>query len=341
MFDKNKSVRQSQSGLYHSIEKVQEQIIPNCPDLYTPAYFAQPESSVLRQYFNADVWHHDAFVRYQEAVWKLFDEDETVHISDTYKEMVGIALASYPDYPYHQKAHSIDVMYNTVTLLDYLRKSGNEVTTDQRHALLLGAAFHDAKFTYDDRPDIAWKRTLNGKEGVAIQFFDETVDKQPIDKISTEMIEIVHQAILGTIIRPGEIQRNNQWGRLLHHADLGYLWGDTGSFVNYAMRFRVEECGQMSWGEFQLLEQNFLTGYKQILADDLAACGLMSQITNHLVARVQDNLDVIVGLAQEPDLATFQRWPSLRAETQTTVGELDSHVKLGVSAVDGTIGCPV
>ena len=154
------------------------------------------------------------------------------------------------------------------------------MSSDQKDLLLVAAAAHDAGLKAGPPPE-----DYATKEHYAVSFLDEKYKPGSAD------YEFMESAILGTIIGPKEqICRDSIEAKLLHHADLGYVWLSCGQdFLNYAMRFRIEECSELSWREFQKLESLFLANYQQYLEDDMRACGVAEKMIEQLVRQVAEN----------------------------------------------------
>ena len=208
-------------------------------------------------------------------------------------------LATYPNYPYHQPAHGVDVMHSTRLLTDMI--PADKMSSDQKDLLLVAAAAHDAGFKAGPPPE-----GYTTKEHYAVSFLDEKYKPGSAD------YEFMESAILGTIIGPKEqICRDSIEAKLLHHADLGYIWLSCGQdFLNYAMRFRVEECGEMSWREFQKLENLFLANYQRHLEDDMRACGVAEKMIEQMVHQVAENRRFITDPElDEPSQEILRDWP--------------------------------
>ena len=213
-------------------------------------------------------------------------------------------LAAYPNYPYHQPAHGVDVMHTTRLLTDMI--PADKMSSDQKDLLLVAAAAHDAGFKAGPPPE-----GYTTKEHYAVSFLDEKYKPGSAD------YEFMESAILGTIIGPeGQICRDSIEAKLLHHADLGYVWLSCGQdFLNYAMRFRVEECGEMSWRAFQKLESLFLANYQQHLEDDMRACGVAEKMIEQMVRQVAENRRFITDPElDEPSQEILRDWPMTHSD---------------------------
>ena len=232
----------------------------------------------------------------EENLSELFYDRERAESLATFSADL---LATYPNYPYHQPAHGVDVMHTTHLLTDMI--PADKMSSYQKDLLLVAAAAHDAGFKAG--PPLEGYVT---KEHYAVSFLDEKYKPGSAD------YEFMESAIIGTIIGPKEqICRDSIEAKLLHHADLGYIWLSCGQdFLNYAMRFRVEECSEMSWREFQKLESLFLTNYQQHLEDDMRACGVAEKMIQQMVCQVAENRRFITDPElDEPSQEIFQDWP--------------------------------
>lgn len=179
----------------------------------------------------------------EENLAKLFYNREQA------ESLAGLSaelLTTYPNYPYHQPAHGVDVMHTTRLLTDMI--PADKMSSDQKDLLLVAAAAHDAGFKAGPPPD-----GYVTKEHYSVSFLDEQYEPGSAE------YEFMERAIIGTIPGPKEqICRDSIQAKLLHHADLGYVWRSGGQdFLNYTMRFRFEECSELLWREFQELEDLF------------------------------------------------------------------------------------
>lgn len=232
----------------------------------------------------------------EENLAKLFHNKEQ---AASLAKLSAKLLTTYPNYPYHQPAHGVDVMRSIRALTDVI--PADRMNSDQKDLLLVAAAAHDAGFEAGPPPD-----GYATKEHYAVSFLDEYYEPGSAE------YEFMKSAILGTIIGPKEqVRRDSIEAKLLHHADLGYVWQSGGQdFLNYAMRFRVEECGEMSWREFQKLESSFLANYQRHLEDDMRACGVAEKMIQQMVRQVAENRQFITNpKLDEPSQEIFQDWP--------------------------------
>ena len=234
----------------------------------------------------------------QENLTALFDNKEQ---AASLAKLSAELLTTYPNYPYHQPAHGVDVMCSIRALTDVI-----PMNSDQKDLLLVAAAAHDAGF--EAGPPPAGYAT---KEHYAVSFLDEYYE------LGSAEYEFMKSAIIGTIPGPKEqICRDSIQAKLLHHADLGYVWQSGGQdFLNYAMRFRVEECGKLSWRDFQKLQDIFLPYYKLILGKDMRKCGVPEEVIEQMVRQIDENRQFITDPElDEPSQEIFQDWPMSHSE---------------------------
>ena len=213
-------------------------------------------------------------------------------------------LTTYPNYPYHQPAHGVDVMRSIRVLTEVIPV--DRMNSDQKDLLLVAAAAHDAGFEAGPPPD-----GYATKEHYAVSFLDEYYEPGSAE------YEFMKSAIIGTIPGPKEqICRDSIQAKLLHHADLGYVWRSGGQdFLNYTMRFRVEECRKLSWREFQKLEDLFLPNYQEYLEKDMRKCGVPEKVIEQMVRQVAENRQFITNPElDEPSQEIFQDWPMAHSE---------------------------
>ena len=213
-------------------------------------------------------------------------------------------LTTYPNYPYHQPAHGVDVMHTTRLLTDMI--PADKMSSDQKDLLLVAAAAHDAGFKAGPPPD-----GYVTKEHYSVSFLDEQYEPGSVE------YEFMERAIIGTIPGPKEqICRDSIQAKLLHHADLGYVWRSGGQdFLNYTMRFRFEECSELSWREFQELEDLFLPHYQQYLEKDMRECGVAEEVIEQMVRQVAENRRFITNPElDEPSQEILQDWPMAHSE---------------------------
>lgn len=238
----------------------------------------------------------------EENLAKLFHNKEQ---AASLAKLSAKLLTTYPNYPYHQPAHGVDVMRSIRVLTEVI--PADRMNSDQKDLLLVAAAAHDAGFEAGPPPD-----GYATKEHYAVSFLDEYYEPGSAE------YEFMKSAIIGTIPGPKEqICRDSIQAKLLHHADLGYVWRSGGQdFLNYTMRFRVEECRELSWQEqFKELELLFLPNYKEHLKNDMGECGVAEEVIEQMVRQVAENRRFITDPElDEPSQEIFQDWPMAHSE---------------------------
>ena len=238
----------------------------------------------------------------QENLTALFhNKEQAASLAKLSAELLTI----YPNYPYHQPAHGVDVMRSIRVLTEVI--PADRMNSDQKDLLLVAAAAHDAGFEAGPPPD-----GYATKEHYAVSFLDEYYEPGSAE------YEFMKSAIIGTIPGPKEqICRDSIQAKLLHHADLGYVWQSGGQdFLNYTMRFRVEECRELSWQEqFKELEDLFLPNYKEHLKNDMGECGVAEEVIEQMVRQIDENRQFITNPElDEPSQEIFQDWPMAHRE---------------------------
>jgi hypothetical protein len=237
----------------------------------------------------------------QENLTALFHNKEQ---AASLAKLSAELLTTYPNYPYHQPAHGVDVMRSIRVLTEVI--PADRMNSDQKDLLLVAAAAHDSGFEAGPPPD-----GYATKEHYAVSFLDEYYEPGSAE------YEFMKSAIIGTIPGPKEqICRDSIQAKLLHHADLGYVWRSGGrDFLNYTMRFRVEECRELSWREFQKLEDLFLPNYQEYLEKDMRKCGVPEEVIEQMVRQVAENRQFITNPElDEPSQEIFQDWPMAHSE---------------------------
>lgn len=237
----------------------------------------------------------------QENLTALFHNKEQ---AASLAKLSAELLTTYPNYPYHQPAHGVDVMHSTRLLTEVI--PAGKMSSDQKDLLLVAAAAHDAGFKAGPPPD-----GYVTKEHYSVSFLDEQY------KPGSAEHQFMERAIIGTIPGPKEqICRDSIQAKLLHHADLGYVWRSGGQdFLNYTMRFRAEECNKLSWSDFQELEKRFLPYYQLILEKEMRECGVAEEMIKQMVRQVAENRRFITDPElDEPSQEIFQDWPMAHSE---------------------------
>lgn len=260
----------------------------------------------------------EQYVSHKHLVTLFYDKER----ADSLAAFSVDLLAKYPDYPYHQAAHGVDVMRSLRLLLTDIIPA-DSLSLYQKDLLLEAAAAHDAGLAVGPPP-----YGYPTKEHYAVSFLGEQYEPNSAE------YEFMERAILGTIIGPKErVCRDSIEAKLLHHADLGYIWGaNNQDFLNYATRFRVEGCSNMSWQEFQELESLFLSNYQDYLENDMRACGVAEEVIKWMLSRVEDNKKFITsGELGEPSQEVFNNWPTACTDRLSIPGNVGKIAPVGNS----------
>ena len=262
------------------------------------AYQDDPTVTAAELTVSAKVW--DRYTSEENLAKLFYNREQAEFLAGLSAEL----LTTYPNYPYHQPAHGVDVMHTTRLLTDMI--PADKMSSDQKDLLLVAAAAHDAGFKAGPPPD-----GYVTKEHYSVSFLDEQYEPGSAE------YEFMERAIIGTIPGPKEqICRDSIQAKLLHHADLGYVWRSGGQdFLNYTMRFRFEECSELSWREFQELEDLFLPHYQQYLEKDMRECGVAEEVIEQMVRQVAENRRFITNPElDEPSQEILQDWPMAHSE---------------------------
>ena len=149
----------------------------------------------------------------EENLAKLFHNKEQ---AASLAKLSAELLTTYPNYPYHQPAHGVDVMRSIRVLTEVI--PADRMNSDQKDLLLVAAAAHDAGFEAGPPPD-----GYATKEHYSVSFLDEQYEPGSAEH------QFMERAIIGTIPGPKEqVCRDSIQAKLLHHADLGYVWRSGG-----------------------------------------------------------------------------------------------------------------
>lgn len=201
------------------------------------------------------------------------------------KEIAETGISKYPDLPYHNPQHGRDVVAATYGILNFY----NDTFSDRdRELLLLAASWHDAGFGDDES---MW-RPHRSKEAYAAHLLKEVTSGE----FAEQDVIFMQRAILGTMMTS---KRATPEARLLHLADLSYLWGDWEMFLDGAMRYREEELPGVSLGDFISLEKSFLLNHSLNVQTYLRKDGVDRQVIDGVVDRIWQNADRLSRISLE------------------------------------------
>lgn len=200
-------------------------------------------------------------------------------LPDKYRDSAKELLNEYPDMPYHNLKHGLDVM-RAVDVLVPLVEIEELHDEDNLAALLMAAVAHDAGVGSENA------RAYDTDEYYSIELFKNIAG--PL--MSERQVSLASEAILGTIFNPVYKSRNSKIAKLLHHADLGYVWlSESDEFMDYIVNYYVEACSHLSWSEFKKFEDNFLKAHILNVKNDMAECGMDSVLIDRISNRIDEN----------------------------------------------------
>lgn len=233
---------------------------------------------------------------YYQSTIELFQDSSWRNVAER-------LLDTYPHYPYHKIEHGLDVMRSVVWLMEQMSK--REEVVDHQQTMILAAAAHDAGFTHNTTTVLQHPQ---GKEGVSIQLFRTICQQSNVIIPMTEQ-SIISKAILGTIVRPGEEQRDTIWAWLLHVADISTLWCEPEAFMNYTARCWVEEFSELPWKQFVERDIRFMGRCCDEVYRGSSEFGIASELTDRLVQQILRNQDQLRATAQVSAPETYADWP--------------------------------
>ena len=198
---------------------------------------------------------------------------ETLHPQMDIDACVQQGLNLYPDFPYHNRQHGLDVIKAT-------REQAVRCGFDTHHAELLtvAAAWHDAGFGHDEE---LW-RPHGGKEVYAVFLMKQAVDGQYRD----EDVAFIERAIMGTMMGPN-VKRDTPEAKFLHLMDLSYLWADQKTFLKGARAVWEEEFSHLDTEQFLDLQHAFLPSYR----DELVEFMTERRVSDDDITEMTDKID--------------------------------------------------
>lgn len=203
---------------------------------------------------------------------------ENYEISPELRRFIEAGISTYPDFPYHNQEHGVDVVENTA---DMLRLYGKIFDKRQGQLLLVAAAWHDAGYGADEN---LWG-AFGGKEEYACHLLKESAAKS--SEFQESELEFMIRAIMGTKMS-GNAERGTPEARLLHLADLGYLFSsDRATFKKGVSDYREEEHSSALPAEFRKFELGFLDGYAKTTLESLLE---EDRINPEEIKRLAENL---------------------------------------------------
>lgn len=194
-------------------------------------------------------------------------------------DVVHQGLDTYPDFPYHNRKHGVDVIE---AACEWAPKCGFEER--QIELLVLAAAWHDAGFGHDEE---VWK-PHGSKEAYAALLMWKAAKNQ----YSEEELAFAERAILGTKMGP-DVIRDTSEAKFLHLMDLSYLWADQEEFLRGVMAVRKEEFPGLNTKQFLDLQHKFLPSYREELVSFLNERNVSPEKIEELARRIDENLAAI------------------------------------------------
>ena len=100
----------------------------------------------------------------------------------------------------------------------------------------------------------------------------------------------MERAILGTIVVP-PLQRSTFEAKLLHLADIGFLFADWQTFWRGSMNYRVEEQPDTPWVEFLQRQQRFFAMCLAEMQTDGLLLGIAPSVISQYCAALQQHIE--------------------------------------------------
>ena len=197
--------------------------------------------------------------------------DLEIHVQD------GLSL--YPDLPYHNRQHGVDVIKASD---EWSPRCGFDAY--QNKLLVVAAAWHDAGFGDEEE---AW-RPYGSKEAYAVALMKQEIG----DQYDEEDVAFIERAIMGTMMGP-DVQRDTPEAKFLHLMDLSYLLADRERFLGGAMAVWTEEFSGLNTKQFLELQHRFLPDYCEELVSFLKGCNISLEEIEELARRIDENLAAI------------------------------------------------
>ena len=147
----------------------------------------------------------------------------------------------------------------------------------------MAAAWHDAGY------DHAAAKEYWCKEAYSVALFAQDNQREgPV--LDSEACAFVERAILGTIVVP-PLQRSTLEAKLLHLADIGFLFADRQTFWQGSMNYRVEEQPDTPWVEFLQRQQRFFAMCLAEMQTDGLLLGIAPSVIGQYCAALQQHME--------------------------------------------------
>lgn len=191
------------------------------------------------------------------------------------------ARQAYPSLPYHNTQHMDDVVQMTKELIRLVPRY--TFSAQQQELLVIAAAWHDAGYDHPAANEY-WC-----KEAYSVALFAQDNQREgPV--LDSEACAFVERAILGTIVVP-PLQRDTLEAKLLHLADIGFLFVDWQTFWRGTMAYRVEEQPDTPWVEFLQRQQRFFAMCLAEMQTDGLLLGIAPSVIGQYCAALQQHME--------------------------------------------------
>lgn len=191
------------------------------------------------------------------------------------------ARQAYPSLPYHNAQHMDDVVQMTKELIRLVPRY--TFSAQQQELLVIAAAWHDAGY------DHAAANEYWCKEAYSVALFTQDSQREGFE-LDSEAYAFVERAILGTIVVP-PLQRSTLEAKLLHLADIGFLFVDWQTFWRGSMNYRVEEQPDTPWVEFLQRQQRFFAMCLAEMQTDGLLLGIAPSVIGQYCAALQQHIE--------------------------------------------------
>jgi len=201
------------------------------------------------------------------------------------------ARQAYPSLPYHNTQHMDDVVRMTKELIALIPQYIFSV--EQHELLVIAAAWHDAGY------DHAAANEYWCKEAYSVALFVQDSQREGFE-LDSEAYAFVERAILGTIVVP-PLQRSTLEAKLLHLADIGFLFVDWQIFWRGTMAYRVEEQPDTPWVEFLQRQQRFFAICLAEMQTDALLLGIAPSVIGQYCAALQRHMEQFARMPEPVD----------------------------------------
>ena len=201
------------------------------------------------------------------------------------------ARQAYPSLPYHNTQHMDDVVQMTKELIRLVPQY--TFSAQQQELLVIAAAWHDAGY------DHAAANEYWCKEAYSVALFVQDSQREGFE-LDSEAYAFVERAILGTIVVP-PLQRSTLEAKLLHLADIGFLFVDWQTFWRGTMAYRVEEQPDTPWVEFLQRQQRFFVMCLAEMQTDGLLLGIAPSVIGQYCAALQQHMERFARMPEPVD----------------------------------------